>query len=82
MAELGDLRQAALAPPAAAGLYGLEVLRAGVEDDPDNTTRFIVLFRDSAFRPTRRPMMTSLFFRVRNIPARSTRRWAASPATR
>ena len=70
VAELGDPRHAALAPPAAAGLYGLEVLRSEVEDDPDNTTRFVVLARDPRLAPdTGEPMMTSLFFCVRNIPS-------------
>ncbi|MHB9756422.1 prephenate dehydratase [Streptomyces sp. BYX5S] len=70
VAELGDVRHAALAPPAAAGHYGLEVLRAGVEDDPDNTTRFVVLSRDAVIGPvTDEPTMTSLFFAVRNIPS-------------
>lgn len=70
VAELGDKRHAALAPPAAAELYGLEVLRGGVEDDPDNTTRFVVLARDASFPPfTGEPTMTSLFFSVRNIPS-------------
>ena len=70
VAELGDPRHAALAPPAAAELYGLDVLRAEVEDDPDNTTRFVVLSRDAVFSPhTGEPTMTSLFFSVRNIPS-------------
>ncbi|MEU1439391.1 prephenate dehydratase [Streptomyces sp. NPDC005786] len=70
VAELGDARHAALAPPAAAQLYGLDVLRSEVEDDPDNTTRFVVLSRDSALTPdTGEPTMTSLFFCVRNIPS-------------
>ncbi|MEV5986382.1 prephenate dehydratase [Streptomyces sp. NPDC052051] len=70
VAELGDPRHAALAPPAAAGLYGLVVLRPGVEDDPDNTTRFVVLSRESSPAPyTGEPTMTSLFFCVRNIPS-------------
>ncbi|MFJ7497356.1 prephenate dehydratase [Streptomyces sp. NPDC097727] len=70
VAELGDVRHAALAPPAAARHYGLEVLRAGVEDDPDNTTRFVVLSREATFAPvTDGPTMTSLFFAVRNIPS-------------
>ncbi|MFF3504993.1 prephenate dehydratase [Streptomyces sp. NPDC003247] len=70
VAELGDPRHAALAPPAAAGLHGLDVLRSGVEDDPDNTTRFVVLSRDAALGPdTGEPTMTSLFFCVRNIPS-------------
>ncbi|MET9149119.1 MULTISPECIES: prephenate dehydratase [unclassified Streptomyces] len=70
VAELGDARHAALAPPAAAGLYGLDVLRAGVEDDPDNTTRFVVLSREPGPWPgTDGPTVTSLFFCVRNIPS-------------
>ncbi|AJE39111.1 prephenate dehydratase [Streptomyces nodosus] len=70
VAELGDPRHAALAPPAAAQRYGLEVLRAGVEDDPDNTTRFVVLSREAAAPPlTDEPTMTSVFFAVRNIPS-------------
>ncbi|MDQ0792222.1 prephenate dehydratase [Streptomyces sp. B1I3] len=70
VAELGDPRHAALAPPAAARLYGLDVLRSEVEDDPENTTRFVVLSRDSSLAPdTGEAMMTSLFFCVRNIPS-------------
>ncbi|MEV0173220.1 prephenate dehydratase [Streptomyces sp. NPDC050803] len=70
VAELGDPRHAALAPPAAAELYGLDVLRPEVEDDPDNTTRFVVLSRDAALAPhTGEATMTSLFFCVRNIPS-------------
>ncbi|WP_037863310.1 prephenate dehydratase [Streptomyces sp. NRRL S-340] len=70
VAELGDPRHAALAPPAAAALYGLDVLRAGVEDDPDNTTRFVVLSREQGPWPgTDEPTVTSLFFCVRNIPS-------------
>jgi prephenate dehydratase len=70
IAELGDPRQAALAPPAAAELYGLDVLRSEVEDDPENTTRFVVLSRDRDLAPlTDAPTMTSVFFCVRNIPS-------------
>ncbi|MFF7364446.1 prephenate dehydratase [Streptomyces sp. NPDC008125] len=70
VAELGDPRHAALAPPAAAELYGLDVLRPEVEDDPENTTRFVVLSRDSGSWPEADgTTMTSLFFCVRNIPS-------------
>ncbi|MFF4761320.1 prephenate dehydratase [Streptomyces sp. NPDC001276] len=70
VAELGDPRHAALAPPAAAQLYGLDVLRSEVEDDPDNTTRFVVLSREADLAPhPGDPTMTSLFFCVRNIPS-------------
>lgn len=50
VAELGDPRHAALAPPAAAALSGLDVLRSAVEDDPDNTTRFVVLSKIESYQ--------------------------------
>jgi prephenate dehydratase len=43
VAASGDLTRAAVASQAAADLYGLEVLRAGVEDDVSNRTRFVIL---------------------------------------
>jgi prephenate dehydratase len=36
---------AALAPPLAASLYGLDVLATSVEDHPDNETRFVLVAR-------------------------------------
>ncbi|MFZ0664549.1 MAG: prephenate dehydratase [Acidimicrobiales bacterium] len=41
--EHGGAGMAALAPRLAAELYGLQVLKAGVEDHPDNQTRFVAL---------------------------------------
>ncbi len=41
--EIGDPRIAALAPPGAAAIYGLEVLKSDVMDRAHNTTRFVVL---------------------------------------
>jgi prephenate dehydratase len=43
VAEQTDECWAALAPAEAAGVYGCAVLRDGVDDDPDNTTRFVWL---------------------------------------
>lgn len=43
VADLGDVSVAALAPPEAAGAYGLTVLRDSVMDRGHNTTRFFVL---------------------------------------
>ncbi|MCY1701646.1 prephenate dehydratase [Deinococcus sp. SL84] len=42
-AQSGQAHVAALGPGAAAGLYGLNVLEQNIEDDPSNTTRFLVL---------------------------------------
>ena len=41
--EIGDPTVAALAPPGAAEIYGLEILRGDVMDRAHNTTRFVVL---------------------------------------
>ncbi len=43
VAEKHDPTIAAIAPEAAAKLYGLEVLRPGIEDRSDNLTRFLLL---------------------------------------
>src|SRR5690242_663681 len=46
VAELGDTTMAAISPPLAAGIYGLEILAKDVEDEDHNTTRFVVLSRE------------------------------------
>ena len=70
VAEGDDLTRGALASELAADIYGLEVLGRHIEDQKNNTTRFLVMARDLDL--TRRGdhgMMTSFVFRVRNIPA-------------
>ncbi|WP_435741865.1 prephenate dehydratase [Nocardioides sp. SYSU DS0663] len=70
VAEAADPTQAAISPPLAAEIYGLEVLAEDVEDEDHNTTRFVVLSRD--FVEAERgsgPVMTSFIFNVRNLPA-------------
>ncbi|MFC0280687.1 prephenate dehydratase [Falsigemmobacter intermedius] len=65
-----DRSLAALSPALAAELYGLEILASGIEDQSNNTTRFVVMSpeRDLSRRGSGK-MMTTFIFQVRNIPA-------------
>ena len=71
VAEMGKPNLAAIAPPMAAELYGLNIIEREVEDAHDNTTRFVVLASDAlapaAIEADQR--MTTFIFEVRNIPA-------------
>jgi prephenate dehydratase len=70
VAEAADPTQAAIAPPLAAEIYGLEILAEDVEDEEHNTTRFVVLSRDAVRAPSDDgPVVTSFVFNVRNLPA-------------
>ncbi|MDI6911429.1 prephenate dehydratase [Nocardioides sp.] len=70
VAELGDPTLAAISPPLAAEIYGLEVLATDVEDEEHNTTRFVVLSPDLVQAPAGNgPVVTSFIFNVRNLPA-------------
>jgi prephenate dehydratase len=68
--EAGDPTQAAISPPLAAEIYGLDVLAADVEDEDHNTTRFVVLSREPVVPPAGSgPTVTTFVFNVRNLPA-------------
>lgn len=57
---------AAIAGTAAADLYALDILGANIEDDPSNTTRFVVIGHD-AIRPSGHDK-TSVLFSTENKP--------------
>jgi prephenate dehydratase len=70
LAEIRDPTRAAIATKLAADIYGLSVLRANIEDEEHNTTRFIVLSAEPQdAEPEDAPVVTSFVFRVRNVPA-------------
>ncbi|GAB2978989.1 prephenate dehydratase [Nocardioides montaniterrae] len=68
--EAGDPKMAAIAPPLAAEIYGLDILREDVEDEDHNTTRFVVLSPEYVEAPAGNgPVVTSFVFNVRNLPS-------------
>jgi len=70
VAEAGQPEMAALASALAGEIYGLDVLAEGIEDQGNNTTRFLVMAREPDFaRRGGDGMMTTFVFEVRNIPA-------------
>jgi prephenate dehydratase len=62
----GPVTQAAIASRLAAELYGGQVLLEGLEDDPQNYTRFLILAREAVAAAS--PDKTSLVFTLRNMP--------------
>lgn len=70
VAETGRPSLAALASELAGEIYGLDILARDIEDEGDNTTRFLVMSRSPDMsRRGDHGMMTSFVFQVRNIPA-------------
>ncbi|MEQ1547822.1 MAG: prephenate dehydratase [Chakrabartia sp.] len=67
--ERGDPTVAAIAPPGAAAIYGLNTLAEGLEDSDDNMTRFVILARSGTPTPNQGDVMTTFLFEVKNIPA-------------
>jgi prephenate dehydratase len=69
VAEGRDKTKAALASELAAAIYGLNVVARQIEDQANNTTRFLVMSRAADLSRRADRMMTTFTFRVRNIPA-------------
>ena len=70
VAQWNNPEDCAVASALAGELFGLDVLRANVEDAAHNTTRFYVMAKAPLnLQPTSPGLMTTFVFRVRNVPA-------------
>jgi prephenate dehydratase len=70
IAEKNDPTAAAIASKLAAEIYGLDILKADVEDAPHNMTRFLIVGGEPDDPPNDgKPVITTFLFAVRNVPA-------------
>ncbi len=69
LSEHPDKTRGVLATRLAGEMYGLETLRANVEDETHNTTRFVILSPKRVDANPGGQVITSFVFRVRNVPA-------------
>jgi len=70
IADANDRTRAAISSRLAAQIYDLDILAEDIEDEAHNTTRFIILSKDSVLADSGNGMcVTSFLFRVRNVPA-------------
>lgn len=73
VAQSDDPHAAAIAPALSAQIYGLQPIAEAIEDEDHNMTRFVILAAQAsapaAGGPDNLPLMTTLVFEVKNIPA-------------
>jgi prephenate dehydratase len=69
VAELGDKSVAAIASSLAAEFYDLKILKADVEDEHHNATRFLIMSRADERAALGGKVVTTLVFQVKNVPA-------------
>lgn len=68
LVEQDDQRAAAIASEAAARTYGARVLEAGIEDNPENYTRFFLVQRSGEAKTDRDANKASIAFSLENRP--------------
>jgi prephenate dehydratase len=70
VARWGDPAKGAISSALAAKQYGLEIKRTNIEDSAHNTTRFLIMSREAKVPASSDgPVITSIVFRVRSVPA-------------
>ncbi|WP_413204271.1 prephenate dehydratase [Rhodospirillum sp. A1_3_36] len=69
LAEHKSPTEAAIASELAGKIYGLDSLKANIEDEDHNTTRFLVMAREAVVPNRAVETVTTFVFRVKNVPA-------------
>jgi len=70
VSEKNDITESAIASELAAKIYNLEILKSNVEDEFGNTTRFLILQKDSIHpKLGDKKYITSCIFKLKSIPA-------------
>ena len=68
VAEHGDSTVAAIAPARSAEVYGLDIVRADIEDHPENATRFVVVGHDPIPAPTGHDKTSVVVYQRADVP--------------
>jgi prephenate dehydratase len=70
VAAMGDASIGAIASSLAAEIYGLDILKAGMEDASTNTTRMLIMAKNPEYPANQSDTaITTLIFRLRSVPA-------------
>lgn len=69
VAAANDPKIAAVASRLASDIYDLDIIIESLEDDQNNTTRFLIMATDPIIPQIGVPMITTLVFQLRSVPA-------------
>ena len=69
ISEEGNKHDSAIASNLAAKIYDLKIIRENIEDDKNNTTRFLIMSKSQQDRNMELEYITSCIFEVKSIPS-------------
>ena len=69
ISEEGNKHDSAIASSLAAEIYDLRIIRENIEDDKNNTTRFLIMSKSQQDRNMELEYITSCIFEVKSIPS-------------
>jgi prephenate dehydratase len=69
ISEEGQNQDCAIASELAAKIYELKIIKENIEDDENNTTRFLIMSKQQQDRQENQEYLTSCIFEVKSIPS-------------